>query len=106
MRGDLMTDFSANLAKHVRPAASTTPPVIAAVLNWNNLTDTLDCLESLRRSAYPNLRIWLVDNGSSEDPTPVVHRRHPDVRDMRPPANVGYGGGNNAALVQALRDDA
>jgi len=76
--------------------------VIAIVLNWNNLTDTLECVESLRGSDYPNLTVWVVDNNSEQDPTPELHTAYPDVRVFRNTRNLGYGGGNNTGVRAAL----
>jgi GT2 family glycosyltransferase len=86
-----------------RPAGSEQRPfVIALVLNWNNLPDTLECVDSVLRSDYSNLSIWVVDNGSREDPSALLHERHPDLQVLRNPGNFGYGGGNNAGLRRAL----
>jgi hypothetical protein len=41
--------------------------VFVVILNWNNLADTLECAESVLRSDYPRLAIWVVDKGSDED---------------------------------------
>jgi GT2 family glycosyltransferase len=47
--------------------ASTALRVSIVILNWNGWEDTLACLESVRRSDYPDFRIILVDNGSTND---------------------------------------
>jgi GT2 family glycosyltransferase len=81
------------------------PAVVAVVLNWNNLPDTLECVSSLSRSDWPNLFVWVVDNGSREDPTGAVAAYHPGVRVIRNARNQGYGAGNNIALKHALEED-
>ena len=96
--------------------STTSPLVIAIVLNWNNLADTLECVESLRCSDYSNLAIWVVDNDSDDDPTPELRAKYPDVRVFRNTRNLGYAGGNNtgvragmdsgAAYVFLLNNDA
>jgi GT2 family glycosyltransferase len=82
------------------------PRVIAVVLNWNNLPDTLECVASLRRSEYPKLDVWVVDNASMEDPTQVLGEQYPGVRVVRNAGNLGYGGGNNAGLRLAIQEGA
>lgn len=82
------------------------PRVVAVVLNWNNLPDTLECIESLHASDYEGLEIWVVDNDSREDPTPVCASRFPDVRVIRNASNLGYGGGNNRGLKLAIEEGA
>src|SRR5262245_37634216 len=80
--------------------------VIVCILNWNNIADTLECIESVLQSDYCSLTTWLVDNGSDEDPTELVERKYPSVRVLRLSQNKGYGGGNNIALERALATDA
>ena len=72
------------------------------VLNWNNLSDTLECLESLTRSDYKHLDIWVVDNASREDPSLAVTNAYPTARTLRNDTNLGYGGGNNVGLRAAI----
>ena len=42
------------------------PKVAVIVVNWNGREDLLECLESLKGITYPNYRIIVVDNGSSD----------------------------------------
>jgi GT2 family glycosyltransferase len=42
------------------------PKVYVVVLNWNRWADTLECIESLLRSDYPNFAILVCDNGSTD----------------------------------------
>lgn len=37
------------------------------VLNWNNLVDTIECLQSILALDYKNYNIYIVDNGSSDN---------------------------------------
>ncbi len=49
-------------------ARSTTDPCVAIViLNWNGWSDTIECLESIRRIRYGNFIVVVVDNGSTDD---------------------------------------
>jgi GT2 family glycosyltransferase len=84
------------------PSSTTPPLVVAIVLNWNNLSDTLECVESLRRSDYSNLLVWVVDNNSDEDPTLELKSKYPDVRVLRTTRNLGYAGGNNTGVRTAI----
>lgn len=81
-------------------------PVVAVVLNWNNLPDTLECVGSLLRSDYEHLQVLIVDNNSHEDPTPVLQHRYPGVKVVRTPRNLGYGGGNNSGIRWAIGEGA
>ncbi len=37
------------------------------ILNWNNASDTIECLESVLKSDYKNISVFLVDNHSDDD---------------------------------------
>lgn len=81
-----------------RPA----PMVVVVILNWNNLPDTLECVESVLRSDYKHLAVLVVDNNSLEDPTTVLRDRYPSVCVLRTARNLGYGGGNNVGIRWAI----
>jgi GT2 family glycosyltransferase len=78
------------------------PHVAVVVLNWNNLSDTIECLASILSSDYDRLSVWLIDNASTDDPTAAVRAEFPSVRIVRLPQNLGYSGGNNAGLRLTL----
>jgi GT2 family glycosyltransferase len=40
--------------------------VAIVVLNWNNWIDTIECLESVFCTRYPDFRVVVVDNGSTD----------------------------------------
>ena len=42
------------------------PEVWIIVLNWNRAKDTEECLKSVFNLDYPNYKVILVDNGSTE----------------------------------------
>lgn len=42
------------------------PAVHVVIVNWNRWQDTVECLESIFRSSYPDTRVIVVDNGSSD----------------------------------------
>jgi hypothetical protein len=78
------------------------PKVVAIVLNWNGLGDTLACLESLAALEYDDLEVVVVDNGSRASPRAAVEERHPGVAVVEIPENRGYAGGNNVGIRHAL----
>jgi GT2 family glycosyltransferase len=77
------------------------PQVVIVVLNWNGLPDTLECLESLHRLDYPNCKVVVVDNGSTDGSVPVIRERFPTVTILEIGENLGYTGGNNVGLRYA-----
>src|ERR1043165_3486942 len=51
----------------IMDANNINPLVYIVILNWNNATDTIECLDSLVKMNYKNYVIILIDNGSSDN---------------------------------------
>jgi GT2 family glycosyltransferase len=81
---------------------SHSPLVYAVVLAWNQVTVTLECLESLSKSHYPALRIVVVDNGSTDLTHEIVSKNYPDIEVIRLVHNVGLARGYNHGIEYAL----
>ena len=79
-----------------------TPLVEIIVLNWNGLADTLRCIVSLENQTYPNFRIVVVDNGSTDGSARALAALGDRVKVMGLTQNLGYTGGNNAAMREAF----
>ncbi len=84
------------------PPAASPPSVVAVVLNWNGLDDTLRCVASLRAVAHRPFAVIVVDNGSRESPRPALAARDPGVEVIENPRNLGYTGGNNVGIARAI----
>jgi GT2 family glycosyltransferase len=84
------------------PGPSTPPSVAVVVLNWNGAQMTLDCIESLRETRAPALRIIVVDNASSDDSVARVRADAPDVELIVNGGNLGFAEGNNVGIRAAL----
>ena len=82
------------------PNTKDNPAVAIIILNWNGLTDTLECISSLQQLTYENHQIIVVDNDSSEDLTPL-QKMTEDVLLIRNKENYGYAGGNNVGIRKA-----
>lgn len=82
--------------------AACAPLVFIVVLNWNGWCDTLECLDSLRQLDYPNFRVVVVDNGSSDDSVRQIRLANPDIMSLQTGSNLGYAGGNNIGIQYAL----
>jgi len=76
--------------------------VAVVVLNWNGWKDTISCLESLRQLDYPDFWLIVVDNASSDDSVVRIRQVMPDVELIQTGENLGFGGGCNAGIRQAL----
>jgi GT2 family glycosyltransferase len=75
--------------------------LIAVVLNWNGGDDTPRAIASLAGT-----ETICVDNGSTDGSDAEVERRFPDVELIRTGENLGFAGGNNAGIRQALAQGA
>jgi GT2 family glycosyltransferase len=78
------------------------PKVTIIVLNWNGKADTVECLRSLGAIAYPNFEVVVVDNGSQDDSVKTIRQSFPDLQIMETGANLGYAGGNNVGIREAM----
>ncbi len=82
------------------------PKVSAVVLNWNGVADTCECLDSLQACSYPDLAIIVVDNGSAGDDVQRLRARFgASIHLIENPGNVGFAGGANIGIREALRRD-
>lgn len=73
--------------------------VSIVILNWNGKQETLDCLASLE-----NYRdIFVVDNGSDDDSVASIRHNFPSVTILETGVNLGYAGGNNVGIQEALK---
>jgi hypothetical protein len=68
------------------------------VLNWNGRDLTLDCLSSLEKITYPNVKIYVIDNGSSDNSVTAIRNQFPDYEIIGLPENYGFARGNNAGF--------
>lgn len=84
----------------------TNPLVVSVVLNWNNYEDTARCLRSLLNLNYRNHTILLVDNGSVDDSADRIGREFPDVDIIYNKDNLGFPGGMNVGIEEALKIEA
>jgi len=82
---------------------ATGPTVGAVVLSWNSRAFIDRCLDSLRRHE-PQVVQYIVDNGSSDGSVPHIRERHPHAVLIERSDNLGFAGGCNVGIRQALAD--
>ncbi len=83
--------------------SSDQPKVSIVILNWNSYEVTRDCFLSLRKLAYPNFEVVLVDNGSIDSSAEKLAQEFPETRVIKNDQNLGFTGGNNIGMRDALR---
>ena len=89
------------------PAAEITsdqPEITVGVITYNGKNIIGSCLDSLRAQTYPNLRIFVVDNASTDGTPAWLAQNYPDI-EVRPyPENNGPNPARNFAITQSPND--
>ena len=80
------------------------PNVGIVVVNWNNYTDTEECLDELTELAYPEYRVIVVDNGSTDGSGERLEAEFDRFEFVFTGRNLGFGGGCNAGIERAISD--
>ena len=83
---------------------SKNPLVSVIVLNYNAGELLLNCIESIKKSAYKNLEIIVVDNISTDKSQEVCKEKYPDIKLIQNNENFGYCEGNNIGIRAAKGD--
>jgi GT2 family glycosyltransferase len=82
---------------------TSTPPLVYIItLNWNRCNDTLAFLESCSRLVYPNVRILVVDNASTDGSGSAIAAQFPCVEQLSNARNQGFAAGANRGIRHAL----
>ncbi len=71
-------------------------------VNFNQTELTCSLLESVRQQDYRTVEVIVVDNASSENPSRIFQERYPEVKFIHSAKNLGFAGGNNLALPEAV----
>ncbi len=78
------------------------PSVGIVAVNYNGAAFIDRFAESLARVDYPNRRIVIVDNASTDGSDAELQRLLPDAVLLRAPENLGTAGGNNIGIRYCL----
>lgn len=77
--------------------------VSVIILNWNGLSDTIDCLESLKQVDYPDFNTIVIDNGSSGNDAAVLAEKYGgNIHLLKSKENLGYAAGINLGIKYVL----
>lgn len=74
------------------------------IVNWNGRTLLERCLVALHGATRATDQVIVVDNGSHDDSVAWMRTHHPDVTLITLPHNLGFAGGNNAALAHCQHE--
>ena len=76
--------------------------VYVIILNWNHKDDLIETIESFKKQDYPNLKLVISDNGSTDDSIPTVKKNYNDIVVIENEDNLGWAAGNNVGIQYAL----
>jgi GT2 family glycosyltransferase len=80
------------------------PSVAVVILNWNGRAFLERFLPSVLASTYPNLKVIVADNASTDDSLTFLKDHHPQVGIIENATNEGFARGYNSALRQVQAD--
>ncbi|UCC39482.1 MAG: glycosyltransferase family 2 protein [Candidatus Aminicenantes bacterium] len=86
--------------------AKSIPKVSVIILNWNQRDYTVECLNSVLKSDYPNYEAVVIDNVSSDDSCEVISKQFPSVKLIRSEKNLGITDSRNIGIDYALSSSA
>ncbi len=75
--------------------------VAVVILNYKVADLTIKCIRSVKQSSYEELLIIVIDN-NSKDELPQLIKDFPEVVFIENQRNLGYTGGNNVGIKEAL----
>ena len=79
------------------------------LLNYNGYKDTIDCIKSLQSIDYPNYKIVIVDNKSTNGSERYIKdfiQGMDDIHFIQTGQNLGFSGGNNVGIKWSLENNA
>jgi hypothetical protein len=74
------------------------------IVSYNTCELLRRCLQSLFATTQHPLRVWVVDNASTDGSPAMVRREFPQVQLIASPTNLGFAAANNVAL-RAIVDE-
>ncbi|MBC7383148.1 MAG: glycosyltransferase, partial [Bacteroidia bacterium] len=80
------------------------PSVAVVIIHWNKRNLLEQFLPSVCASTYPNLKIYVADNASTDDSVQWLNQHYPHIHIIQLDKNYGYAGGYNKALQQIEAD--
>jgi len=89
---------------HLNKTALNFPTVAIVILNYNGRNYLEKFLPSVFASTYPNKKIIIADNASSDDSISYVTRNFKSAEIILLDKNYGFAGGYNQALAKVVSD--
>jgi GT2 family glycosyltransferase len=80
------------------------PFVAIVILNWNGRRFLQQFLPSVIASTYPNYKVIVADNASTDDSVTFLKAHYPAIEIITLPQNFGFAKGYNEALKKVTAD--
>ncbi len=78
--------------------------LVVVLVNRDGETVLPACLDALKRQAWRDFELVIVDNASSDGSVACARRHFPDAEIVRNDANLGFAAANNIGIARALAD--
>ncbi len=75
-------------------------PVAVIILNWNGKKYLEKFIPVLLGSTYTGLKVYVADNGSTDDSVDFLTKTYPEVIILAESTNEGFAGGYNRAIAK------
>lgn len=79
--------------------------VYFVILHWNNLSDILEFLCSVKKINYSNFKVIIINNDENDIPGFIVEQ-HANIKVINNKKNIGFAKGCNQGIVKAIEDKA
>jgi len=91
-----------DMVEQYQKSESAPTRVAIVIINWNSWKNLEPCLQNLSQLTYPDFKVVVVDNGSSDDSVDRVETSFPDVILIRNGKNLGTAGANTVGMTYAF----
>ena len=75
-------------------------PVAVIILNWNGKKYLEKFIPVLLGSTYTGLKVYVADNGSTDDSVDFLTKTYPEFIILAESTNEGFAGGYHRAIVK------
>lgn len=100
---DLM-EFPTGNTMHRYPPMSKKPFVAIVILNWNTGYYLRQFLPSVLETTYPEKKVYVIDNNSTDDSVEILRTHFPSVELIRMEKNIGFASAYNYAVTNIRAD--
>lgn len=78
------------------------PKIFIVLVNYNGISDTLECIESIQKNDYTNYEIVIVDNKSTDMSCSKLQQKKSQYVLIEAKENNGFSAGNNIGIQYAM----